>query len=697
MINHIQAYHVANSGLFDKLNSYDDLNKAIVAYGKNGKQGSQEERLGAAFEVFSEFFLARFGTEVHAGVNELKDTSSNKFEVGADFRFKDALGRNGIVQCKYRSNPSYEFRIDELTTAITTARNAVIKMPANLILFTNVNGTNTFHFTYANHTDQWSVFNRPSQESFILCDPDFWTDFCAAMHISKLRPVCSVAPTMRKHQQDMFDECEKILDSNEEHRGNEIAACGAGKTLVQYNLIRRSFKHRGHKIQIIVAPTIALLQQHEEIYSEYGLFLNDGIRRINWRTGDDYKAESITESVKTTSPSDLKGALESWKGDQVLILSTYASIENLLTSLKNLGFAPDVTVYDEFHNLVSQAQSRYDWLLALPRKNLFFSASEKYGNIVSSANEALFGRKLIDVDYQTLRDVGILVPKINIKVIRESDIATASVRLAPAMKQNAARNGFDLKVALEEAAVNIIAMNDLVKSGDYSNILVFSQSIPVCIFLAGNKLFEAELPKDTLVVSVSAATPQLVRKQTFDKIKASNQSMCLQHSVVKEGIDITAFNAIVIHRGMNAIALQQGLGRAIRSNPIDTKKLESGEISLDSPDGWLKYSATVYLAVDDDNKAYLEDLLEKLSAAGLTVGDIQWQDITEERCGVSPEDTSRMSPIEGNPEFTRETLQEQMKRYEIERKHRESVEALKKIPIGIFLKNLFNKRKQNLA
>lgn len=690
MLKHIQAYHVANSGLFDKPKSYDDLNKAIAAYGKNGTQGTQEERLGAAFEVFSEFFLTQFGTDAHVGVNELKDTSSNKFEVGADFLFKNNSGLDGIVQCKFRSNPTHKFKEVELSSAVLIAFRTRILMPVNLILLTNVETEDLFHFSYTDSLKEWRVFNRPMQEQFILRNPSFWTDFGGEMHISKLLPVCSVAPTMRKHQQDMFDECEKILDSNEEHRGKLIAACGAGKTLVQYNSVHDSFKHRGYKIQTIVAPTIALLQQHRETYSEYGLFLNDGIKLINWRTGDDHKAESITESVTTTSPSDLKGALEKWKGDQVLILSTYASIENLLTSLKFLGFAPDVTVYDEFHNLVSQAQSRYDWLLALPGKNLFFSASEKYGNIVSSANEALFGRKLIDVDYQTLRNVGILVPKINIKVIRESDTAAVSVHLESAMKQSAARNGFELKIALEEAAVNIIAMNDLAKSGDYSNILAFSQSIPVCNFLADNESFKAELPKNTLVAAVSAATSQMIRKQIFNNIKDSTLAITLQHSVVKEGIDITGINGLAIHRGMNLISLQQGLGRAIRANPIDTKKLESGEISLDSPDGWLKYSATVYLAVDDDNEAYLVDLLEKLSDIGLTVGDIHYQEITEERCGVEPEDTSWMTSIEGNPEFTRETLQEQMKRYEIERKHRESVEALNQIPDEIFLKNLFN-------
>ena len=203
-------------------------------------------------------------------------------------------------------------------------------------------------------------------------------------------------------------------------------------------------------------------------------------------------------------------------------------------------------------------------------------------------------------------------------------------------------------------------------------------------------MFKAELPKSTLVEAVSAATPQMIRKKIFDNIKASSLAITLQHSVVKEGIDITAFNAIVIHRGMNLISLQQGLGRAIRANPIDTKKLESGEISLDSSDGWLKYSATVYLAVDDDNEAYLTDLIEKLSDVGIAVGDIHWQEITEERCGVSPEDTSWMSPIEGNPEFTREALQEKMKRLEIELKHRAAVEALSRIPDEEFFRNLFN-------
>ena len=695
MINHIQAYHVANSGLFDNLNSYDDFNKAIEAYGKNGKNGkngNEKERLGAAFEVFSEFFLARFGLDRLIGVNELKGTSSNKFEVGADFRFKDALGRDGIVQCKYRSNPSYEFRKSDLERAVLTALEAGIKIPSNLILFTNVNGPKTFHFTYANPAGlaQWRVFNRPFQENFIRRDPAFWTDFCTAMHISKLRPVCSVTPTMRKHQQAAFKECVKILDSTEEHRGKVIIACGGGKTLIQYNLIKRGFLEQNNKIQVIVAPTIALLQQHVATCSKYGLFIDNDIKRISFRTGDEDLPETISDSVQTTDPGNLTNILGMWKNDKTLIFCTYASIEKLETTLKNSGFVPDVTYWDEFHNLVSQAQSRYKLLLDLPGKNLFFSASEKYGNIVRSDNEALFGRKLIDVDYQALRDVGILVPEINIKLICESDIATAPVRLAPAMKQNAARDGFDLEVAYEEAAVNITAITDSVKSGDRSNMLMFSQSIPVCNFLAGNELFKAELPKDTLVVSVSAATPQAVRKQTFDKIKVSNRSMCLQHSVVKEGIDITEFNAIVIHRGMNLISLQQALGRAIRADPFDTKKLESGEISLDSSDGWLKYSATVYLAVDDDKEAYLKDLLEKLRATGLTVDDIHLQEITEERCGVSPEDTSWMSPIEGNPEFTRETLQEQMKRYEIELKHRESVAAYSRVPDEEFFGNFFN-------
>ena len=41
-------------------------------------------------------------------------------------------------------------------------------------------------------------------------------------------------------------------------------------------------------------------------------------------------------------------------------------------------------------------------------------------------------------------------------------------------------------------------------------------------------------------------------------------SIPLQHSIVKEDIDLTSFNSLIIQRGMSAIGMQQALGRVAR-------------------------------------------------------------------------------------------------------------------------------------
>ena len=211
MINHLEAYNVANSGFFNKLTSYDELVYATTEYGKSGGRAKRKDRIGAAYEVFSEFFLKRYGSDVLVGVNDVKDTSNNKFEKGVDFRAKDMNGEPCYVQCKFRSNPFYQFKEDELWTAVIRAYDDKIKMPKNLILFTNTLVV-PFHFSYKNSAKHWRVFKRDMQESLIDVDPQFWPDFVTAMNVAKQPPVYVMAPPLRQYQQDAADACMKIIN-----------------------------------------------------------------------------------------------------------------------------------------------------------------------------------------------------------------------------------------------------------------------------------------------------------------------------------------------------------------------------------------------------------------------------------------------------------------------------------------------------
>jgi hypothetical protein len=52
-------------------------------------------------------------------------------------------------------------------------------------------------------------------------------------------------------------------------------ATGGGKTLVEYNILRNGF-NEGFKIQVIVAPTIALLSQHHVSFENWSMFHPNG-------------------------------------------------------------------------------------------------------------------------------------------------------------------------------------------------------------------------------------------------------------------------------------------------------------------------------------------------------------------------------------------------------------------------------------
>jgi hypothetical protein len=77
--------------------------------------------------------------------------------------------------------------------------------------------------------------------------------------------------------------------------------------------------------------------------------------------------------------------------------------------------------------------------------------------------------------------------------------------------------------------------------------------------------------------------------------------------------------------------------------------LKAGLISLDSPDGWVKYTATVYVIVHDETiatfKDFLVDLVEKLQFAGLTEDDYAFADVDEGLHGADADDDGWIVPM----------------------------------------------------
>jgi len=481
-------------------------------------------------------------------------------------------------------------------------------------------------------------------------------------------------PTKRQHQQIVFDASVGVLASDVEHRAKVIVACGGGKTLVEHDLIVYGFDKLGYKIQVVVTPLIALSQQHIETYEGWGFFdkVND-VGCLVFRTGGDDLNQSLDKEM-TTDPGDAINFIE--RNKRSVIFTTYQSLEKLLTILKNNSVIVDAAYYDEFHNLVTRQKiERKKFIETLwPKKNMFFSASEKHGNIVSSMNKKLFGRKIADVTYRDLRAIVVATPGVKITIIRRKNLS--KIQFDEAEKLLAKSKGVDLDVAIDEAATTVIAQKHMLKTNPHANILSFGKSVPVNSFLNESLTFKNALLSNTIVNTVNANTPQTDRKNIFNKIKKAQQSILLQYGIVKEGTDLTAFNVIIIHRGMSAIGIQQAIGRAMRAHPDDTKAFLEGSITLGDPTGWVKYYAHVYIVVDENNQNYIKDIIEKILSTGLTRDDFTLQEIAEQRSGVPPENLDGLPEIEGTvSDITVQDLNKTVEDYFVDEQNREVAEA----------------------
>jgi superfamily II DNA or RNA helicase len=643
-LNHIATYDLAVNKTFDHISTYDQMNTSIVKFGKTkGKADTDEyhEAVGAAFEVFAEFFFRRYGTSANPllGVKCVEETSRNKYQAGYDFTYEDFNGQPAYIQVKFRKNENYKFTRNDLGTFISIADEMGITSDRR-ILFTSIDEPSRdkgglFHHSYQGGLKQMRVIARNIQEEFIDRDPSFWNDLRESVELA-LSSAVEFTPVFesREHQLRMEAAQERVFNL-ELSRGKVIAATGAGKTLVIFKGVKRGFLDLGFKLQVVVAPTIDLLRQHHAYFERFGLFHNDNISVIHFRTGEESRTDTFFEYQQTTTVSDLN------LSGQQLIFVTYKSEENLFSGLKDLGIEADCVFWDEFHHTIRQKIEYRDHITSIPTKrNLFFSASEKQGQVIDSFDESIYGPTLINVTYKELREKGILVPKLVIKPIF-IDIDHPKIHgIERSFQKSAKENKWNLIDGVMEAAGTIIARQNMIDTVGKCNLVTFSKAVPICKEITSNLEIRDFFGED--LNTVHSGIPSKERDKIYKRILRSDDSVLCQHSIVKEGIDINPFNSIVMSRTMEVIGVQQGLGRIARANPEDTKNFEAGLLSLDDPTGWIKYQGTVYVIITSQDMAefkdFVKDLIVKLETAGLTKKDYSFGEILEERTGVAKPD-----------------------------------------------------------
>jgi len=628
-LTHLSIYQISKDGVFDNVNSYKELNDSIKKYGESkGTPGSDEynNAVGNSFEIFTQFFCLKYGNHPLLGIKNITDTSDDSFNVGYDFTFIDFSDKPGQIQSKWRGNPNHQFTISELATNSAIAADMNIDKDNN-ILFTNLDDVEElFHYTYKTARNRRRVFGKNSQEESILRDPNFWNDFRNCIKDSSKNSFED--PYTPRDIQDwmlnginkdgvVYEGAESVL-GGKYTKGRFEASTGAGKTLCQFYNIDRSFKVYGKNLSVMILPTRSLISQTFGEFYKWKMFGDDSSRsnvscliimsgskpRYNDQVANVLQTLSVKDSIDFVSK-------EISIGRKVVIFTTMKShglkYSDIIDGLKEKSIRVGLEIIDEYHNIISSSSSRKEQLeIAEYLKNsedrtdgsLFYSASNKHGQILSSFNEDLFGKLLCKVSRNELRVRGYVSPKLVFKIVRVKEKKNDSES-----RRNASRIKLDLDKAQSEAVAIISAYKDLQNYYENPNMITFGDHVEGCRYISSNEEVKSNLPgvKSHFMAS---ETTNSDRDYIIDTIRNSGGNILNQHSVAKEGININNLHGSVIGRNMSIISLQQSIGRSDRGLYSDLLKLNKGEISLDNPNGWEKYYNVVYVIVDSDESFY---------------------------------------------------------------------------------------------
>ena len=354
---------------------------------------------------------------------------------------------------------------------------------------------------------------------------------------------------LRPHQQIALD----ALRQND--KGICVFPTGGGKTNVGiFDAIQEFLKETAQTI-VVVAPRILLAEQ---LSSEYLEFITNA-RVLHVHTGE-------THHFSSTSPNVIRTWVEQTQGHK-LIFTTYNSLQQIAKADINVN-----TIYfDEAHNSV-----RRDFFPAVEHfsqeanRCYFFTATPKYSATISKPgmnDTAVYGSIIAKVPAPELVENGYIIPP---KVI------ATQMRLSVKGEDIAQRDCEYLLQVISENPVN--------------KILICAKATKHIIGLLSQTDFADQLAEEGYsVMHITAKHGAFIdgqkvnREVFFDTLNAwgkdaDKKFVVLHHSILAEGINISALEAVVFMRSMDVVGIGQTVGRTLRLHPSDAAGIRSGAL-----------------------------------------------------------------------------------------------------------------------
>jgi superfamily II DNA or RNA helicase len=355
---------------------------------------------------------------------------------------------------------------------------------------------------------------------------------------------------LRPHQQT-------ALDALSQHsKGICVFPTGGGKTNVGIFDAVRQFQSNISKTIVVVSPRILLAEQLSSEYLEF--ITNASVLHIH--TGE-------THHFSSTKPNIIRAWHENISGHK-LIFTTY----NSLHQLQRADISVDTIYFDEAHNSVRRDFfPAVEYFSAEAQRSFFFTATPKYSSVIGKPGMNdfdIYGQIIAKVPAPELVRNGYIIPP---KVI------ASQMRLSVKGEDIAQRDCEYLLQTIQDNPVN--------------KILICAKATKHIIGLLSETDFAEQLAEEGYsILHITAKHGAFIdgdkvnREVFFDTLNAWGKNLnkkfvVFHHSVLCEGINISALEAVVFMRSMDIVGIGQTVGRTLRLHPQDAAGIRSGALT----------------------------------------------------------------------------------------------------------------------
>lgn len=352
---------------------------------------------------------------------------------------------------------------------------------------------------------------------------------------------------------------------------------GAGKTNVGIFDAIRVFQSETPKTVAVVSPRILLAEQ---LSSEYLEFITNA-EVLHVHSGE-------TAHFSSTRPSTIRGWYEFHDDCHKLIFTTYHSLGQLMKSEIDI----DTIYFDEAHNSIRRDFfPSVEHFSAEAKRCYFFTATPKYSATISKPgmnDTDVYGSIIAKVPAPKLVSGGYIVPP---------KVVASEMRLSVKGEDISSRDCEYLLQVIQDNPVN--------------KIMICAKATRHIIGLIAETNFAEQLAEEGYslmhITSKHGAFidgQKVNREKFFETLNAwgkdaEKKFVILHHSILAEGINISALEAVVFMRSMDVVGIGQTIGRTLRLHPEDAQRIGTGRLQAGSLSDYTKSYGLVVCPVFD--------------------------------------------------------------------------------------------------